>query len=177
MTDGKKSGVWFLEFVRTALYCAAWFARNFFKLPYHHATITTADANGICHYSAQRGSREFIADYKPGQFAPSEPGSFSHWATERYCLYCADRDGRLYRGEVQHAKWPLQEAAVEIRINTIAGIQLGRDASDGFILQKIDVVLWSLDRRLIPTSGAFNFFVTASLSVAQTTSQPLSLST
>jgi uncharacterized protein len=145
VTDGKKSGVWFLGLFaphRTAV----WFARNFFKLPYHHARIITSDGDGVCHYTAKRGALEFDADYKPGRFASSEAGSFAHWATERYCLYSADPSGRLSRGEVQHAKWPLQEATIDIRINTIAGMQLGPMHPTVLFSRKVDVVLWSLER-------------------------------
>jgi uncharacterized protein YqjF (DUF2071 family) len=145
VTDGKKSGVWFFSLFaphRTA----AWFARNFFQLRYYYARVTTSEREGICHYTAKRGALEFVADYKPGRSAPSQPGSFSHWATERYCLYSADRKGRLSRAEVQHAKWPLQEATIDIRTNTISGMQLGPMHPTVLFSRKVDVVLWSLEQ-------------------------------
>ena len=61
-------------------------------------------------------------------------------------FYSGGRDGRLSRGEVQHARWPLQEATVDIRINTLAGIPLGPMHPTVLFSRQIDVVLWSLER-------------------------------
>jgi uncharacterized protein YqjF (DUF2071 family) len=56
----------------------------------------------------------------------SEPGSQAQWLTERYCLYSVDRLGGLWRGEIQHLQWPLQEAEVEIEENSMAeGLGIG----------------------------------------------------
>jgi uncharacterized protein YqjF (DUF2071 family) len=146
VTDGQKSGVWFLSLFAPH-HAAAWFARQFFKLPYHYATVATPESEGVIHYAAQRGALKFVADYTPGRTALSIPGSFSHWATERYCLYSADRSGGISRAEIHHAKWPLQEAEIEIRHNTLAGgIELGPMHPTVLFSRKIDVVLWSLAR-------------------------------
>lgn len=144
VTDGNKPGVWFLSLFAPH-HAAVWVARNFFKLPYHHAAITTSEANGSIHYDARRGPLNFVADYTPGELAKTEPGDFSLWATERYCLYTADKTGRLFRGEIHHRQWPLQEAAVAIHENTIAGIKFGAMHPAVLFSRKIEVVLWSLD--------------------------------
>jgi uncharacterized protein len=84
--------------------------------------------NGWHHFvSRRRGSDvRFEATYGPtGNTFFAKPGSFEHWATERYCLYAA-RNGRMLRVEVHHAPWPLQGAEVEFRSNSIldaAGIE------------------------------------------------------
>ena len=55
----------------------------------------------------------------------AEPGTFEHWASERYGLYsCSARNG-IARVEVHHAPWPLQRAEVmmeESSILSAAGI-------------------------------------------------------
>ena len=145
VTDGRKSGVWFLSLFAPH-YAAVWFAQNFFKLPYHYAKIATTEKSGSIHYDAQKGPLKFIADYAPGRMVPSVPGSFAAWATERYCLYSVDRIGGIARGEIHHAKWPLQEATITIELNTIAGIKLGAMHPHVLFSRQIDVVLWSLDR-------------------------------
>lgn len=145
VTDGRKSGVWFLSLFAPH-HSAAWFARNFFNVPYHHARVTIAEEGGSIHYDAQRGPLKFTADYRPGRVAPGIPGSFAHWATERYCLYCVDGHGRISRGEVHHAKWPIQEATIKIEQNTIAGMRLGAMHPTVLFSRRIDVVLWSLER-------------------------------
>jgi uncharacterized protein YqjF (DUF2071 family) len=143
VTDGHKSGVWFLSLFAPHR-IAVWVARSFFNLPYYFARVSITEKDRAFHYRMQRGERMFVADYKPGRFISTEAGSFSHWATERYCLYSVDRYGCLWRGEVQHAKWPLQEATVDIQINRIAPVTLGAMHPTVLFSSKLDVVLWSL---------------------------------
>ena len=49
----------------------------------------------------------------------AQKGSIEHWLTERYCLY-AGVAGNLYRAEIHHAPWELQQARVKILRNTVA---------------------------------------------------------
>jgi uncharacterized protein YqjF (DUF2071 family) len=73
--------------------------------------------------------------------------SFALWATERYCLYCADRRGRIYRGEVHHPRWPLQRAGVEVRANTMLhGWPVGPMHPDVLFSRHVPVVVWPLGR-------------------------------
>ncbi len=53
-------------------------------------------------------------------------GSVESFFTDRYCLYSADRRGRIFRGEIHHAPWPLQRAEAEIESNTMTE-QIGID--------------------------------------------------
>ncbi len=62
---------------------------------------------------------EFEASYMPLKRIDVTVDSFEAWATERYCLYCMNKTGNLYRTEVQHPKWPLWRAKVEIKKNTL----------------------------------------------------------
>ncbi len=90
--------------------------------------------------------RTYVTDgRKPGAPAPARPGSFCHWATERYCLYSATAGGRCYRAEVQHSQWPLQEARLEMKTNTLADFQLGPRHPTVLFSRKIEVVLWPLE--------------------------------
>ncbi|MFT5432201.1 MAG: hypothetical protein ACI9OJ_002900, partial [Myxococcota bacterium] len=64
-----------------------------------------------------------------------------------YCLYAADRRGRIHRGEIHHLPWPIQKAEAEISINT-----MGRAATVGLpdippvlhFARHIDVAVWNI---------------------------------
>ncbi len=45
-------------------------------------------------------------------------GSLDAFLTERYCVYSFHR-GKLYRTELHHQPWPLQQASVELRSNSL----------------------------------------------------------
>ena len=128
--DGKP-GVWFFS-----LDADSWpivlGGRHLYRLPYHRARMRQLRAGEGFDFSSERrtGTARFSATYRPtGGLLTASPGSFEHWATERYCLYAAARRGGLSRVEVHHAPWPLQRAEVEIRENsllTAAGFAPGR---------------------------------------------------
>jgi len=74
------------------------------------------------------------------------PGSLEHWLTERYCLYTV-LHGRVYRAEIHHPQWPLQDAEAEIQINTMAaaaGIELSSATPLLHYSKKLDVLIWPL---------------------------------
>jgi uncharacterized protein YqjF (DUF2071 family) len=71
------------------------------------------------------------------------------WLTERYCLYTTDRDGRLYRGDIHHAPWPLQDAQADIHINTMTEAAEEHMPDTPPLLhyaERVDVVAWYLNR-------------------------------
>lgn len=101
----------------------------------------------VVHYHSRRthqGARPaaFAGGYRPtGPAYRSAPGSLEHWLTERYCLYAANRRGRLWRGEIQHIPWPLQPAEAEIRYNTM-GEQIGLGLADPpALLHYVDAIV------------------------------------
>ena len=49
----------------------------------------------------------------------AEAGTLEHWLVERYGLYTVDR-GRVYRADIHHRPWPLQDAEADIEKNTMA---------------------------------------------------------
>ena len=145
VTDGRKSGVCFFSLdVPSRL--TVWTARKFFHLPYFRAAIHAECHGGVYSYQVSRGERVFEASYSPGESVSAEPGSFAHWATERYCLYSQAEDGRCFRGEIQHPKWPLRLAQLDIRINTFSQIPIGRQHPEVYFSPRVDVVLWSLEQ-------------------------------
>lgn len=141
--DGKP-GVWFFSLDVTSR-LAVWAARNFFHLPYRHGDVKIEEKSGIIQYNSQVGEEDrFVANYHPiSKFSASED-SFEQWATERYCLYCQSKRGRLYRAEVHHRQWPLQKAEVEIESNTLLnGFNTGDQHPSALFSKSVDVVAYS----------------------------------
>lgn len=101
-------------------------ARHFLYLSYFRTKIDyIVQGNHNVHYHSIRNdsranSGEFKAAYRPvGAEYLSVPGSLDHWLTERYCMYSVDTKGRIFRSEIDHSPWPLQQAEAEIEINTL----------------------------------------------------------
>ena len=115
-----RAGVWFFS-LDAASRMAVRLARATFHLPYFDARMSCKplDGGGVEYESIRvhRGAPAavFKGSYRPtGPAFASRPGSLAHWLTERYCLYSEDESGRVYRGDVAHAPWPLQEAEASL---------------------------------------------------------------
>lgn len=154
VTDGNKPGVWFFSLDATNP-LMVFGARTAFHLPYYRAEMSLKrEGDTITYYSRRKhpGARpgEFSAIYCPSSpVFRSTPGTLASWFTERYCLYALDRGGQLYRGEIHHAPWPLQDAQADIRVNSMAeaaGIQLPNTAPLLHYAERLDVLTWYLQR-------------------------------
>ena len=80
----------------------------------------------------------------------ARPGSLEHFLTERYCLYTTTRK-RIYRGDIHHLPWDLQNAQVEIEQNTMAattGLQLPQRPDLAFFTRELKVLFWAPERLL-----------------------------
>jgi hypothetical protein len=65
-------------------------------------------------------------------------------------LFAADGRGRLYRGHIQHAQWPLQTARAEFECNSMTaqiGLDLPREQPLLHFAKVLDVLV-SLPERL-----------------------------
>jgi uncharacterized protein YqjF (DUF2071 family) len=116
--DGR-SGVWFFSLDAAPLPVVLG-GKYVYGLPYHHAKIQLTQTDHAFQMHSNRKDVEFHASYRPqGDVYRAEPGTFEHWATERYCLYAAPKNGKLSRVDVHHAPWPIQRANVQITRNDI----------------------------------------------------------
>lgn len=120
-----KPGVWFFS-LDAANRVAVRVARATFNLPYMDAKMSlTKNDSQIISYGSERTHRgEPLAQFEASYQALEEtfcaqPGTLEHWLTARYCLYSADRNGRLYRGEIDHDPWTLAMATWTKRQNTM----------------------------------------------------------
>lgn len=155
VTHGGKPGVYFFS-LDADNRAAVWAARRFYHLPYFYADMSSEERDGVIHYSSQRhashrhgGNAEFRGLYRPsGEVRHREKGSLEHWLTERYCLYTTYR-GELYRGEIHHQPWPLQDAEAGFEINTVAAaskISLPDTPPLLRFAHRLDVLIWPLSR-------------------------------
>lgn len=120
IADGKP-GVWFFSLDATS-WLTVLVGWRLFDLPYFDARIAMTPRVGGFDFASQRrgAAAEFRGRYRPrGTRFQAEPGTFEHWATERYCLYAHSPRRGLRRLEVHHPPWPLQAAEVEVEACTL----------------------------------------------------------
>ena len=149
VTFGGKPGIWFFS-LDAASALAVRAARRFYRLPYFRARMAAVTTGGATRYASRRDHRHarpavWRGRYEAtGEMFNASPGSIEHFLTERYCLY-AFEDGRIFRADIHHPPWPLQEAGAEIAENTMP--PPGIEASGEPLLhlsRRQDVVIWPL---------------------------------
>jgi uncharacterized protein YqjF (DUF2071 family) len=139
--DGKP-GIWFFS-LDVPRRLPVWLARTFFHLPYFKAEMEVRNEGSDTYYKSTCRNRSFEATYRGRRAILPEEGSFERWATERYCLYSARNDGRLYRAEEQHPRWPLQQAEYSIRKNTMLdAFPIGEQHPSALFSKELPVVAW-----------------------------------
>jgi uncharacterized protein len=147
--DGKP-GVYFFS-LDAANRLAVRTARLLYHLPYFHAEMRSEDRGEQIVYRSRRknAEAEFRACYHPvTPVGIRTSGTLEHWLTERYCLY-ATADSAVYRGEIHHTPWPLQDASAQIDVNTMAaaaGIALPDTNPLLHFAKRLDVLIWPLRR-------------------------------
>ena len=151
VTVEDKPGVYFFSLDAGNLVAVA-VARWWFHLPYFRARMTcTSDGRSVSYRSSRthRGApgAEFVGRYRPcGDVFRTVFGTLEHWLTERYCLYAADTDHCIYRGDIHHQPWPLQPAEAEIAVNTMAdahNVALPNTPPLLHFARQLDVIVWS----------------------------------
>ena len=155
VTHGNKPGVYFFSLDASNL-SAVWGARVFYRLPYWQASIKVKGRGGprIEYISKrQHGPKpaEFRCSYGPSSTKlQTRRGSLEHFLTERYCLYAHSRK-RLYRSEIHHLPWDVQEAKVELEENSMAqtvGITLPPQPDLAHFARELKVLFWPPERLL-----------------------------
>jgi uncharacterized protein len=142
-----KPGVYFFS-LDAANLSAVWAARTYYHLPYFFASMSAVERDGLIRYfSIRRGiPAEFRGAYQPASNArqPAQ-GSLERWLTERYCLYTIHK-GHVYRAEIHHPPWLLEDATAEFAVNTMAAaaeIKLPNVAPQLQFSRRQDVLIWA----------------------------------
>jgi uncharacterized protein YqjF (DUF2071 family) len=150
----RKPGVWFFSLdAQNSVAVAA--AHAWFHLPYFRARMHCEDHEGWIHYSSERTHpgappAALQVNHRPvAEIFEANPGTLEHFLTERYCLYAADSNGRISRGEIHHQPWQLQIAEAQFQQNSMteaAGIALPSQEPLLHFARRQDVVVWSPHR-------------------------------
>jgi hypothetical protein len=148
-----KPGVYFFSLDAGNL-SAVWGARIFYRLPYWKASMKVKDrGKDRIEYSSKRehGPKPamFRGSYGPaGASFHAVPGSIEYFLSERYCLYATNRK-RVYRANIHHLPWSLQEAKYEIEENSMAaaaGILLPEKPELVNFSRELKVLVWAPER-------------------------------
>jgi uncharacterized protein YqjF (DUF2071 family) len=151
VTHDGKPGVWFTS-LDAANPLGVWLGRNVYHLPYFNATMRLRDDGNTIQYTSRRTHRgatpgDFVGRYHPTSDPfQAEPGSLDHFLVERYCLYAQDKQDGLYRGDIHHTPWSLQQAKAEIETNTVAPFPLPDIEPRLHYGRRIEVLVWGLQK-------------------------------
>jgi len=150
-----KQGVFFFSLDAGNL-SAVWGARVFYRLPYWKASMKVKGrGKPEIEYRSKRehGPKPAIFRAKYGPTSPPSSaayGSIQYFLSERYCLY-ATNGKRVYRANIHHLPWPLQEAGYEIEENSMAaaaGIVLPETPDLANFSRELKVLVWAPERLL-----------------------------
>lgn len=150
---GGKPGVFFFS-LDAANRLAVWAARATYKLPYFFAEMKVAEKDGWIRYrsSRQNGSprgqtAQLEVEYRAASSVQLRtPGTLEHWLSERYCLYAVEGTN-VYRAEIHHEQWPLQDADAKFIKNTMAkaaNIDLPNQPPLLHFAKRLEVLIWPL---------------------------------
>ncbi len=160
-THTNQVGVYFFSLDAASL-LAVTVARTMFRLPYFwsrmHVREESAKRGGgnEFYYRSERlfgpQPATFRARYrsllKSRVVELSSPGTIEHFLTERYRLYTTDSKGHLYKGDIHHVPWPLEQAEAEFEVNLLPrahGIELPDTAPLLLYARELVVYVWSLE--------------------------------
>lgn len=130
---------------------AVWAARALYHLPYFLANMSVERSQERIEYSSRRdrAHAEFRGRYAAaGEARRPASESIEHFLTERYCLFTVHGDD-VYRCDIHHPPWPLQQARAEIEVNTTAqasGISLPKAEPLLHFSACQEVLVWPLHR-------------------------------
>ena len=150
VTAEGKPGIWFFS-LDAGNPIAVRLAHATFSLPYFDAEMSSRVSDDEVRYSSVRTHKgappaRLAGSYRPvGQPFESRPGTLEDFLTERYCLYSADTRGRVWRGDIHHWPWPLQEAGAELEeleMTAQIGVTLPDTEPILHYARRLDVVAW-----------------------------------
>lgn len=169
-----KPGVYFFSLDITSR-LAVWGARTFYHLPYFHAAMETRqEGERILYFCKREGAGSLHSPGEPGDpslpqpeaaeffgnYGPTGPArvrdkeSLEHFLTARYRLYTT-HEKQIYRCDIHHLPWPLQDAEATIERNTMAAIAqiiLPDTAPVLHFSKALEVLIWPLRRADEPES-------------------------
>jgi uncharacterized protein len=145
VTLDDKAGIWFFSLDASSRLAVA-AARLLYRLPYFRAEITSDRTGERVLYECVRSEKKtFSCAYRGlGVATAPAPDSLAQFLVERYCLY-AEHERQLFRAEIHHRPWLLEEAEASIDLNTMppGGVSVEAEPLAHFSRRQ-DVLIWSL---------------------------------
>lgn len=153
--EGRNPGVWFFS-LDAGNSLAVRIARWKWRLNYFRADMLVDRQDRRLHYRSSRlwpepipAETDIVLERGPATAGSraAEPGSLEHFLCERYILYTQDRRGRLLRGQVHHAAYPLEDAVVQRCAQTVlpaAGLELSGPPEHVLFSAGVDVRIFPL---------------------------------
>jgi len=132
-------------------------ARRFFHLNYRHARMSHRRESGWIEYQSQRTDRLDPGAALHVRFKSSDTmqtparGTLESFLTDRWCLFSASKDGRVFQGDIHHAPWQLGNTQVSIETDTMTEfLNLSRPPGQPHAMYAagVDVRAW-LPRRVV----------------------------
>lgn len=123
-------GVWFFS-LEAANPLAVAVARNWFGLPYHHASMSILKHEDTITYQSIRRRDQTSSKVEsliPAETGPARPGTLEFWLVERYLLFAQKRNG-LSSGIVHHEPYRIAPVPVPTVADTLlaaAGLPCNR---------------------------------------------------
>lgn len=152
VTHDNKPGVWFFSLDATNP-LAVRVARTTFHLNYLDANIALNRRDGWIDYQSKRTHRNMpsaslkVSYRANGEPFCAEPGSLEFFLTARYCLYAANRRGKVFRGDIDHENWKLRRGESQITDNNMTnGLRIDIPGSPDSTLLADDIFVrgWKL---------------------------------
>ena len=142
-----KPGIWTLG-LDVSSRIAGDVTRQLYRAPCFHSRMSTARRGDWVDVECARlgeAGKVFSASWRPrGGVSYAKPGSLEWFLAERYCVYSADRNGRLRRADVHHGLWPLEPGEAEVGLASIAPLPLVGEPLC-HVARRNDVLVWPLE--------------------------------
>ena len=131
---------------------AVWVASHVFNLPYLQAKMKFKRRGNVFHIESHRPASAAApaADFKGSYWPIGEPfepkeGTLEYFLLERYTLFNPGPGGMIYRGNIHHLPWIVQQAEAKIETNNIlqaSGIELPNTDPILHFSEGTDTILW-----------------------------------
>jgi uncharacterized protein YqjF (DUF2071 family) len=106
--------------------------------------------HSVSYFSRRKeGEAELSGNYRPIKpIQLLQRNTLDSWLSERYCLYTV-HNGCVYRCDVHHRPWQLQDAEAHFQPNTMAaaaGIAIPKTEAVLHFSRRQEVLIWPLTR-------------------------------
>jgi uncharacterized protein YqjF (DUF2071 family) len=132
-------GIYFLSIEASKL-LPALLARLLIGIPYIKSEISRS--TGIYRAKNRKRNLKLKATYSPGQPLQAR-SAMDYWLSERHALY-QDNGNKLYRLDIHHKPWPLQQMEIDAQITGYPLIGSQRAAAPDLVhyAQQLNVLVW-----------------------------------